>query len=136
MGVWAHVVAGAMDTFAGQLTSALGLLDDALPVGTRPTTVSDLEEVVSVVALAHGELVRIHPFVNGNGRVARLLAAHISLRYGLPVFVRLKPRPGDVAYARAAKHSMGRPPTFIGDHSEAVAVFTHLLALELLGERP
>ena len=73
------------------------------------------------------------PFVNGHGRTARLLAAHISLRYGLPIFVTLKPRPDDVAYARAARQSMGRPPAFIGDHSEATAVFVHLLALRLLG---
>jgi hypothetical protein len=58
---------------------------------------------------------------------------HIALRYGLPVFVTLKPRPDDVAYARAAKRSMGRPPDFTGDHAEAVAVFAHLLSLILLG---
>jgi Fic/DOC family len=136
MGVWARFVDGQMRTIATQLTNALGLLDGVIPVDEHPTTVDDLKEVVSVVAIAHGELVRIHPFVNGNGRVARLLTAHISLRYGLPAFVRLKPRPGDVAYARAAKRSMGRPPAFIGEHSEAVAVFTHLLALEHLGLPP
>jgi hypothetical protein len=136
MGVWARLVDGEMTTLATQLTNALGLLDGAVPVGQYPTTVDDLDEVVSVVAIVHGELVRIHPFVNGNGRIARLLAAHISLRYGLPAFVRLKPRPGDVAYARAAKRSMGRPPAFSGDHSEAVAVFTHLLTLELLAVQP
>jgi hypothetical protein len=136
MGVWAHLVDGEMTTLAAQLTNALGLLDDVVPVGKYPTTVDTLGEVVAVVAIAHGELVRVHPFVNENGRVARLLAAHISLRYGLPAFVRLKPRPGDVSYARAAKRSMGRPPAFIGDHSEAVAVFTHFLTLELLGPQP
>jgi len=136
MGVWSHLVDGEMTTLATQLKNALGLLDGVVPVGKYPTTVDALAEVVAVVAIAHGELVRVHPFVNGNGRMARLLAAHISLRYGLPAFVRLKPRPGDVAYARAAKRSMGRPPAFIGDHSEAVAVFTHFLTLELLGSQP
>jgi hypothetical protein len=136
MGIWAHLVDGEMTTLETQLTNALGLLDGVVPVGKCPTAVGDLEEVVSVVAIVHGELVRIHPFANGNGRIARLLAAHISVRYGLPAFVRPKPRPGDVAYARAAKRSMGRPPAFIGDHSEAVAVFTHLLTLELLGVQP
>ena len=54
-------------------------------------------------------------------------------RYGLPVFVTLKPRPYDVAYARASKQSMGRPPDFIGDHAEVIAVFTFFLSLKLLG---
>jgi hypothetical protein len=136
MGVWAHLVNAEMTTLAAQLTNALGLLDGVVPVGTCPTAADVLGEVVAVVAIAHGEFGRVHPFANGNGRVARLLAAHISLRYGLPAFVRLKPRPGDVAYARAAKRSMGRPPAFTGDHSESVAVFTHLLTLELLGPQP
>jgi hypothetical protein len=135
-GVSAHLVDGEMRTLVSQLTNALGLLDGVVPVGECPTTVDALAEVVEVVAIAHGELVRVDPFVNGNGRVARLLAAHISLRYGLPAFVRLKPRPGDVAYARAAKRSMGRPPAFTGDHSESVAVFTHFLTLDLLGPQP
>jgi len=133
VGVWASEVAHQVAGFLDQLRLALGALDAAVSRGTRPTTVDDLQEVVAVVAIAHGELLRIHPFVNGNGRTARLLAAHISLRYGLPAFVTLKPRPFDVAYARASRQSMGRPPAFIGDHTEATAVFAHLLALQLLG---
>lgn len=79
-----------------------------------------------------GEWVRIHPFVNGNGRTARLWTVFIARRYQLPALVSLQPRPADVAYARAAKRSMGRPPDFVGDHTEASAVFAHLLALRLL----
>lgn len=133
VGVWAEDVDGATATFFGSLSAALSALDAALPPGSKPSTVDELHEVVGVIAHAHGEWIRIHPFVNGNGRTARLLAAHISLRYGLPIFVTLKPRPHDVAYARASRQSMGRPPTFAGDHTEATAVFVHLLALQLLG---
>lgn len=134
MGVPAVQVDGAVTAFFAAAGRALGVLDTALPAGRPPQTVDELAEVVAVVASIHGEWVRIHPFVNGNGRTARLLAAHVSLRYGLPVFVTLKPRPDDIAYARAAKASMGRPPDFAGDHSEAIAVFTHMLALKLLGD--
>lgn len=133
VGVWAADVAGATTAFFGGLTAALTTLDPVIPAGTRPSMVDVLHEVVGVTAVAHGEWVRIHPFVNGNGRTARLLAAHISLRYGLPIFVTLKPRPHDVAYARASRRSMGRPPSFVGDHAEATAVFAHLFALQLLG---
>jgi hypothetical protein len=133
VGVWASTVTGHVALFFDQLRDALTALDAALGPSARPDTVDLLQEVVTVIALAHGEWLRIHPFVNGNGRTARLIAAHISLRYNLPVFVMLKPRPHDVAYARASRQSMGRPPNFIGDHTEAVAVFGHLLALHLLG---
>jgi hypothetical protein len=133
VGVWAADVAAEVADFFARLHQAFIALDAAVPAGERPTTVDALHEVVALAAIAHGEWVRIPPFVNGNGRTGRLLAAHVALRYGLPVFVTLKPRPHDVAYVRAAKRSMGRPPHFIGDHTEAVAVFTHMLNLTLLG---
>ena len=132
MGLWARDVQAALTTLYQQLDRAFTALDGVVPAGTVPTEVDVLQEVVGVVAAAHGEWIRIHPFVNGNGRIARLLAAHVALRYGLPVFVTLKPRPHDVAYVRAAHRSMGRPPLFAGDHTEATAVFAHLLALRLL----
>ena len=136
VGVWSADVAGELARFFDRLADALGVLDGVLAPGARPVGVDELGEVVTLTAMVHGEWVRIHPFVNGNGRTARLLAAHVALRYGLPIFVTLKPRPHDVAYARASKASMGRPPDFVGNQAEAVAVFGHLLALELLGPSP
>ena len=132
MGVWGRDVQPAVASLFGQIRLASAALDAVVAVGSTPTDVDVLAEVVGVGAAVHGEWIRIHPFANGNGRTARLLAAHVALRYGLPVFVTLKPRPRDVAYARAAASSMGRPPHFVGDHTEATAVFAHLLALRLL----
>ena len=132
VGVWAVDVAAELDVFFDRLQQAFAALDPHLAAGRRPKTVDLLHEIVALTAVVHGEWIRIHPFANGNGRTARLWAAYVSLRYGLPVYVALKPRPGDVAYARAAKASMGRPPNFVGDHSEAIAVFAHLLSLALL----
>jgi fido (protein-threonine AMPylation protein) len=132
VGMWSHDLAPHVRRFEHGLQRAVAVLDQRLPVGERPVTVDELDAVVRLIAEVHGEWVRLHPFVNGNGRTARMWAAFVSLRYGLPVFVQLKPRPGDVAYARAAKRSMGRPPDFVGDHGHAVAVFAHLLNLALL----
>ena len=132
VGIWAADVPAALAGFIAGVHAALDVLDAAIPAGSRPATVDQLHEVVALIAEVHGEWVRIHPFANGNGRTARVWAAFLALRYGLPVFVTLKPRPDDVAYARAAMRSMGRPPDFNGDHSEAVAVFVHLLTLSLL----
>jgi fido (protein-threonine AMPylation protein) len=132
VGVWAADVAAELDLFFDRLQNAFAALDRHLAPGAHPTTVDLLQEAVALTAVVHGEWIRIHPFANGNGRTARLWAAYVSLRYGLPVYVALKPRPGDVAYARAAKASMGRPPGFAGNHRESIAVFAHLLTLALL----
>ncbi len=132
VGVWAADVETSLADFIAGVHAALGVLDTAIPPGKRPRSVDELHEVVALIAEVHGEWIRIHPFANGNGRTARVWAAFLALRYGLPVFVTLRPRPGDVAYTRAAMRSMGRPPAFEGDHTEAAAVFAHLLTLSLL----
>lgn len=41
----------------------------------------------SIAAYLHCELIRIHPFVNGNGRTSRACVNYIGQRYGLPFFV-------------------------------------------------
>lgn len=133
LGVWADDVQAEVDALFARLHAALAPLDAALPVGQRPVTVDELDAVVQLVATVHGEWVRIHPFANGNGRTARVWAAWLALRYGLPPFVTLKPRPDDIAYARASSASMGRTPDFQGDgHLTAHRVFGHLLSLSLL----
>ena len=42
-------------------------------------------EVVKALAEAHKELLLIHPFRDGNGRVARLLSTLMVLQAGLPL---------------------------------------------------
>ena len=131
-GIWSVDVPAAVLTFMGQVNAAVATLDAALPVDVRPATVAELDAVIRLTAVVHGEWVRIHPFANGNGRTARLWAAWLAFRYNLPLFVEVKPRPNDAAYAQASFASMGRPPDFNGDHSAAANVFTHLLSLSLL----
>ncbi|MFQ5575466.1 MAG: Fic family protein, partial [Anaerolineae bacterium] len=41
-------------------------------------------EVVTLAALAHHKLVAIHPFIDGNGRTARLIMNLILIRAGYP----------------------------------------------------
>lgn len=66
------------------------------------------------------EWVRIHPFANGNGRTARLWANFLAMRYGVPPFVRLRPRPG-AGYGEAGAKAMQ------GDWKPTAAVFRRLL---------
>lgn len=103
--------------FEQRLVRTTEILDHEIPVGERPIDPGVLGSVVTLCALAHGEWARVHPFANGNGRTARLWANWCALRYGLPPFIRLRPRPEGASYARAAADSM------VGDHRATVSLF-------------
>lgn len=67
-------------------------------------------KVLELAAWLHCEWVRIHPFVNGNGRTARMWVLWLCGRYGLPQLLALRPRP-DMGYDSAAQ--LGT----LGEHS-------------------
>lgn len=50
-----------------------------------PCCFDDREEVINALAIVHAELVLIHPFRDGNGRLARLLSSLMALQAGLPL---------------------------------------------------
>jgi hypothetical protein len=52
-----------------------------------------VKAVLEPAAWLHCEWVRIHPFVNGNGRTARMWVLWLCGRYGLPQLLTLRPRP-------------------------------------------
>jgi Fic family protein len=47
----------------------------------------DKYNIVDLAAVAHHELVRIHPFIDGNGRCARLLTNLLLMRAGYPPII-------------------------------------------------
>jgi len=77
----------------------------------RHTPCRALDDATLAVALAevHAELILIHPFREGNGRVARLLALLMALQAGLPPldFGALSGR-GKNAYISGIQTAMGR----------------------------
>jgi fido (protein-threonine AMPylation protein) len=101
-------------------------MDREVAVGAPPVTGAILSSVLVLCASAHGEWIRIHPFANGNGRTARLWTTWVALRYGLPPFVRIKPRPAGRNYEAAAAASM------LGDHTPMVTVLSDMLAERML----
>jgi fido (protein-threonine AMPylation protein) len=117
-------VPAALESFEAGARRAVVSLDEAVPIGTEPESGPQLRGVLSFCAVLHGEWVRIHPFANGNGRTARLWANWAALRYGLPPFVTVKPRPGN-PYGLAAMASMR------GNHDATVAAFLEMLRLFL-----
>jgi len=69
----ANLVSSHMDAFSD------GLLRECTPCAG-----ANLDEVADKIARAHGELLLIHPFREGNGRIARWLADLMALQAGFP----------------------------------------------------
>lgn len=118
-GVASAQVNSHLADFDGQLSNVLNRLDQQIPVGVDLSS-DQLAAILEVCAWAHCEWVRIHPFANGNGRTARLWANAIAMRYGLPPFVTLRPRP-NLGYGAAAEAAMTR------DWQPMVEVFDRML---------
>ena len=112
-------VAEELHEFQQKLQAAVTQLDKLLPVDSELDT-DELAAVTDLCAWAHAEWVRIHPFANGNGRTARLWANFLAMRYGLPPFVRLRPRPDD-GYGDAGTQAMK------GDWEATAIVFRRML---------
>jgi hypothetical protein len=112
-------VFAALATFERTLQRAVAVLDARHPPG-HELDVDGLAAVIDLCAWAHAEWVRIHPFANGNGRTARVWANALLMRYGLPPFVRLRPRP-DGGYGLAGAAAMD------GDWRPTAAVFRRML---------
>ncbi len=118
-GIDAAEVAEALARFERKLHALVAELDLMLPAG-QELDADQLAAIVDLCAWVHAEWVRIHPFANGNGRIARLWANCIAMRYGLPPFIRLRPRPNS-GYAEAGAKAMQ------GDWEPTATAFRWLL---------
>ncbi len=118
-GVAPSEVSEALRQFEAKLEMLVAELDGQLPVGQDPNG-DQLAAIVDLCAWAHAEWIRIHPFANGNGRTARPWANWLAVRYGLPPFIRLHPRPYG-GYGVAGAKAMQ------GDWKPIAAVFHRLL---------
>lgn len=50
-----------------------------------PCNFSELDKIIEALATVHTEIVLIHPFRDGNGRIARLISQLMALQAGLPL---------------------------------------------------
>jgi len=117
-GAPAPEVAAELSRFDRKLRLILAELDSLIQPG-QDLTADNLEAVLTLCAWAHSEWVRIHPFANGNGRTARLWVNSLAMRYGLPPFLRIRPRPGD-GYGRVCAAAMQ------GDWRPTAALFRQM----------
>jgi len=118
-GVNAMRIAAALRRFEATLQTLVADLDKLLPIG-HELDADELAAVIDLCAWVHAEWIRIHPFANGNGRTARLWANSLAMRYGLPPFIRLRPRPNS-GYAEAGAKAMN------GDWRPTAIVLRRLL---------
>jgi len=100
----AEDVAAALRDFERHVQREVRRLDAKVAPDAEPDAAA-LGEILNLCAWAHAEWVRIHPFANGNGRTARMWANSLAMRYSLPPFVRLRPRPDD-GYGVAGSQAM------------------------------
>lgn len=121
-GVASADVPQALQAFTRVLGRITKRYDTAYAAATPRTDPAEITAIVAFAANAHGEWIRIHPYANGNGRVARTWANWVAMRYGLPPFLSVKPRPASMLYQRAAAASMQ------GDHQPATNAFIDILS--------
>jgi cell filamentation protein len=70
---------------AAQVPSLMDQFEREVLSRCTPCRLTDRAQVVSAMAETHVELVLIHPFRDGNGRVARVLTSLMALQAGLPL---------------------------------------------------
>ena len=69
---------------SGQIPRLMDNLDnEVLPTHTPCTGMSE-DQLTEAIAVVHVELILIHPFREGNGRLSRLLASVMALQAGWP----------------------------------------------------
>ena len=83
-----------------------------------PCAFDNLEDVLDALAITHCELVLIHPFRDGNGRLSRLFSQLMALQAGLPLlnFSVIKGKQRETYFA-AVRAGMGR------DYAPMIEVF-------------
>lgn len=114
-------VRSKMSIFERRLRETVTALDPLIPAKAPPDRRE--AQVLELCAWGHGELICIHPFADGNGRMARSLLLWLAARYGLPIFLNLRPRPsGPSGYEVAARASM------TGRHQLMQITLTKMLA--------
>ena len=104
-------VPSAMSTFSSDFVDMISRTDQYLAL-----TISSTERAQAVAQLAAagmGQLILVHPFLNGNGRMARMLVNYVFKRYGYPMpFRQSLVRPPETEYATASASAMGPSSTF------------------------
>jgi len=75
---------GFMFAAAAHVPELMRLFENDQLARLTPCRFEQIEDIAAALAEVHVELVLIHPFREGNGRIARLLSVLMALQAGLP----------------------------------------------------
>lgn len=104
----AHLIPGLMTSFQRDVLSA-----------HTPCAGMDEHRLVQALAMTHAELILIHPFREGNGRLARLLNTLMAFQAGLPALDY-----GGIRGAKKREYIGAIHAALGGDYSPMEAVFS------------
>ncbi len=105
------VVPASMVRFSAEIHDLIVRTDEYLKHTVAQT--EKAQAVAQLAAAAMGHFIRIHPFINGNGRMARMLVNFVFKRYAYRMpFGQAQIRPPELEYARASASSMGLNASF------------------------
>lgn len=105
------IVPSEMSDFSAELHDLTVQTDEYI---AHPVSSTERAQAVAQLAAATmGKIVRIHPFLNGNGRMARMAVNYIFRRYGYAMpFRQSQIRPPETEYGQASAAAMGASPNF------------------------
>jgi fido (protein-threonine AMPylation protein) len=95
-----------MSAFSAEFHDWITRTDEYLNHSVSPT--ERAQAVAQLAAAAMGRLINIHPFLNGNGRISRMLVNYVFRRYGYRMpFRQAQIRPPEAEYSVASAAAMG-----------------------------
>lgn len=114
-------VPDSMSFFSSELHDFIVRTDEYLKAAITAT--ERARAVAQLAAVGMGHLIRIHPFVNGNGRIARMLVNYTFKRYGYKMpFSQAQIHPRETEYDQASAAAMG-------SHSDFTPLYVYILKL-------
>lgn len=114
---------GFMFAAAGQIPRLMVEFERQYLAKYTPCQSMDRETLAKALAITHAELIIIHPFCEGNGRCARLLALLMAMQTGLPT-LDFAPLSGQNLEA----YILSIHAAFRGDYAPLEAKFLEVLA--------
>jgi hypothetical protein len=114
----------AVEPLLAGLASRVGLAMDALDADHSMPRADRLNLLIALTAATFEYFLRVHPYLDGNGHVARFMVWCVLGRYGFwPVRFTVEPRPPDLGYSASLNRYRD------GDHAPLHALLVSMLVL-------